>query len=322
MVLTLCIVNSSVDTYNPTNLKTSPVGVSFHFAFTGIDPRKGWRTPLDKNRYSEQRDEETGYGFFGARYMDHELMTMWLSVDPMADKYPSLSPYNYCAWNPVKLVDPDGRELYIPNSQSTNHEGSWKDLLSLLVHKGNSKYIQVGTDGKISIDFGNKTQKQIDNILRDDNGLNLLNMLVSSDKKYFYESSDDATSVYNDGMSHSMANEHKGIINASNGGLDSRNAYTHTPKSGFDGHIILAKSGKWLRTDDNGFNQDLRRPILFHELAENYFRTDGLQNYELAHKSAKRLEGFSMHNHSPGEIPRATYNHPNQGYYFGGIHRF
>ncbi len=59
----------------------------------------------------KERDEETGYGYFGARYMDHELMTMWLSVDPMSDKYPSLSPYAYCAWNPVKLVDLDGREI-------------------------------------------------------------------------------------------------------------------------------------------------------------------------------------------------------------------
>lgn len=59
----------------------------------------------------KERDEETGYGYFGARYMDHELMTMWLSVDPMADKYPSISPYAYCAWNPVKLVDPDGNEI-------------------------------------------------------------------------------------------------------------------------------------------------------------------------------------------------------------------
>ncbi|MCQ2300144.1 MAG: RHS repeat-associated core domain-containing protein [Bacteroidales bacterium] len=58
----------------------------------------------------KERDEETGYGYFGARYMDHELMTMWLSVDPMSDKYPSISPYAYCAWNPVKLVDPDGEE--------------------------------------------------------------------------------------------------------------------------------------------------------------------------------------------------------------------
>ena len=45
--------------------------------------------------------------------MDHELMTMWLSVDPMADKYPSTSPYAYCAWNPMKLVDPDGRDVEI-----------------------------------------------------------------------------------------------------------------------------------------------------------------------------------------------------------------
>lgn len=56
----------------------------------------------------KERDEETGYGYFGARYMDHELTAMWLSVDPMADKYPSISPYAYCAWNPVKLTDPDG----------------------------------------------------------------------------------------------------------------------------------------------------------------------------------------------------------------------
>lgn len=38
-------------------------------------------------------------------------MTMWLSVDPMSDKYPSISPYAYCAWNPVRLVDPDGRVI-------------------------------------------------------------------------------------------------------------------------------------------------------------------------------------------------------------------
>ena len=61
------------------------------------------------NFTGKERDEETGYGYFGARYMDHELMTGWLSVDPMANKYPSISPYNYCMWNPVRLVDPDGK---------------------------------------------------------------------------------------------------------------------------------------------------------------------------------------------------------------------
>ena len=38
-------------------------------------------------------------------------LSIWLSVDPMSDKYPNLSPYVYCADNPVRLVDEDGREV-------------------------------------------------------------------------------------------------------------------------------------------------------------------------------------------------------------------
>ena len=38
-------------------------------------------------------------------------LSIWLSVDPMSDKYPGVSPYTYCANNPVKLVDPNGREI-------------------------------------------------------------------------------------------------------------------------------------------------------------------------------------------------------------------
>ena len=71
-------------------LENTPV---FHSSFTG-----------------KEKDPETGYSYFGARYYNSDL-SMWLSVDPMADKYPSLSPYNYCAWNPMKLVDPDGNKI-------------------------------------------------------------------------------------------------------------------------------------------------------------------------------------------------------------------
>ena len=68
------------------------------------EPYVNQRTSNYSERFTftgKERDNETGYGYFGARYMDHELMTMWLSVDPLADKYPSISPYAYCAWNPV-----------------------------------------------------------------------------------------------------------------------------------------------------------------------------------------------------------------------------
>ena len=69
----------------------------------------------------KERDSETGFSYFGARYYDSDLMTGWLSVDPMSDKYPNLSPYNYCAWNPVKLVDPDGRMI----GDYYNKDGKW-----------------------------------------------------------------------------------------------------------------------------------------------------------------------------------------------------
>ena len=59
----------------------------------------------------KELDAETGFHYFGARYYDSDLSGLFLSVDPMADKYPNISPYSYCAWNSIKLVDPEGREV-------------------------------------------------------------------------------------------------------------------------------------------------------------------------------------------------------------------
>ena len=71
---------------------------------------------IPQSSTGKERDSETGFSYFGARYYDSDLMTGWLSVDPMADKYPSLSPYAYCACNPIKLVDPDGRMIWQPDA--------------------------------------------------------------------------------------------------------------------------------------------------------------------------------------------------------------
>ncbi len=71
--------------------------------------------PLPPVRYiftfsAKERDAETGFSYFGARYYSSDL-SVWLSVDPQASKYPSLSPYTYCANNPVRCVDPNGEEI-------------------------------------------------------------------------------------------------------------------------------------------------------------------------------------------------------------------
>ena len=61
---------------------------------------------------AKELDNETGLYYYGARYLD-PTGAMWLSVDPLFEKYVDISPYNYCMLNPVMMVDPDGRELRI-----------------------------------------------------------------------------------------------------------------------------------------------------------------------------------------------------------------
>ena len=85
---------------------------------------------LGINFTGKETDCETGYSYFGARYYDPTLLTSWTAVDPMSDKYPSLSPYNYCAWNPMKLVDPNGAE---PTKQKPlfKHIGNGKFMINV-----------------------------------------------------------------------------------------------------------------------------------------------------------------------------------------------
>ena len=99
--------------HNTTLLDNSILGSFLSSNSNGKAPHKGNRAPMNQIRYSEEGDWESGFHYYGARYYWSETLTGWLSVDPMADKYPSISPYAYCAWNPVKLVDPDG-EFPIP----------------------------------------------------------------------------------------------------------------------------------------------------------------------------------------------------------------
>lgn len=58
----------------------------------------------------KERDVKTGYDYFGARYYDSRI-GRWLSVDPMAERYLSLSPFSYSADNPIAFLDPNGKEV-------------------------------------------------------------------------------------------------------------------------------------------------------------------------------------------------------------------
>ena len=210
----------------------------------------------------KEQDEETNYDYFGARYYTPEFFNIWLSIDPMADKYPNISCYAYCNWNPVRLIDPNGMEWEVGENDKSK-----KDVLSL-VSKGNQNSVNID-NGKVSCDTKGMTKDQIEA----DKGLNLVNNLVKSDKKYLYEVSDVA--LYKDENSNPSGvildnPKLHGIINASNGGNDSKDSHTDRPMNGYDGQVTITATGSYY--DSNG--DDIRSSVVFHELSENYYRTD------------------------------------------------
>ena len=132
---------------------SSPHGDSLLFGITGSPsdlPRLSVHCSLLTVRSSytfsaKEKDSETGLSYFGSRYYSSDL-SIWLSVDPMSDKYPSLSPYTYCADNPVRCVDPDGEEI----TEDKPPRGLFK-LLSNLENKvygtAENRQFEGGADG-------------------------------------------------------------------------------------------------------------------------------------------------------------------------------
>jgi RHS repeat-associated protein len=74
-------------------------------------------------------DQETGNYYYGARYFNPKT-SLWLSVDPMAEKFPGWSPYAYAMHRPTVLVDPTGMSAESPDDwvyDKQNDKYVWKE---------------------------------------------------------------------------------------------------------------------------------------------------------------------------------------------------
>ncbi|MBR5653417.1 MAG: hypothetical protein IKX22_04985, partial [Prevotella sp.] len=63
-----------------------------------------------------------GYDF-GARWMDPVVGGRFTTMDPLCEKYYSVSPYAYCGGDPVNAVDPDGKDIYMLFYTTGNNRG-------------------------------------------------------------------------------------------------------------------------------------------------------------------------------------------------------
>ncbi len=78
-------------------------------------------TLTDKYKYGyngKEEQDELGLNWndYGARNYDPAL-GRWMNMDPLAEKFASMSPYCAMGNNPIFYIDPDGREI-VPGSQA------------------------------------------------------------------------------------------------------------------------------------------------------------------------------------------------------------
>ncbi len=80
-------------------------------------------SPLKVVYSAKSRHQKIGANvlYFGARYNDSDV-SVWLSVDPMSDRFLDLSPYIYCYDHPVNYVDNWGLSTTEYKNKKTNEK--------------------------------------------------------------------------------------------------------------------------------------------------------------------------------------------------------
>ena len=84
-----------------------------------------WNTPYLFN--AKELDEETGMYCYGARYYEPRL-SLWMSVDRFAEKYPATSGYNYAINNPVRYIDINGDSIRVSSENRELFNKTLKDV--------------------------------------------------------------------------------------------------------------------------------------------------------------------------------------------------
>lgn len=148
-----------------------------------------WGYPLENRTYNstamrydftgKERDDQTSYDYFGARYYDSRI-GRWGGVEPLLDKYPGLTSYCYSLNNPIAFFDGNGLDVYIFGNDAsavTNFMQYETPNLNLSIDKNT---------GKLSIEkVGNNLSKAEETIFEASTNSDINVNLNTTDKNYY-----------------------------------------------------------------------------------------------------------------------------------------
>ena len=105
-----------------------------------------WNTPYLFN--AKEYDEETGMYYYGARYYEPRI-SLWMSTDPMQEKYYNISTYCYTYNNPINFIDPTGKDWVSTTSDDGTKTWTWSDNVSSLEEATKLGYTDYRPNGSI-----------------------------------------------------------------------------------------------------------------------------------------------------------------------------
>lgn len=196
-------------------------------------------------------------------------VSRFLSLDPLAKKYPSYSPYNFVANNPLIFIDPDGKKLVLAGHKRK----AFRDIKSLLTRENRKRLSYDKESGLVM--FNTEGLEISDNT--GNSGLKLVNDLVVTEKIIQYKVSNTAvfrSRKTDEIITQDLSNDPIGISNVSKTPRLERSPGATTSEDANDGEVTIRKNLNHYEMDENGnIVPKNRASEVFHELQENYERT-------------------------------------------------
>ena len=87
--------------------------------------------------------------YFGARYYDPE-MGRFLTTDRFADKYPSLTPYQYTANNPMLFIDVNGDSINVTGQEQQAYIDMLMQLTGLTISRNKNGNLVIDGNAKVN----------------------------------------------------------------------------------------------------------------------------------------------------------------------------
>ena len=85
---------------------------------------------------SKELEEDIGLNWYDYRARRYDpALGRWTTVDPLAEKYPSISPYNFVLNNPLRYIDPLGLSPDDIIFNSINEDGNKTELGRIVTDK-------------------------------------------------------------------------------------------------------------------------------------------------------------------------------------------